>query len=127
MRDGLESGLDRLDSVSVRVDDLVKDGAKRRRLRRSSILDKIVNTNNWHPSDQGRPSITLNSTSIAPRLDKPPHAENNGANSRLKITQWRSRRDNENAQPRGHGEARRPLQQAADLSAAEFRRPRHSA
>jgi hypothetical protein len=29
----------------VRVDDLVKDGAKRRRLRRSSILDKIINTN----------------------------------------------------------------------------------
>jgi len=29
----------------VRVDHLVKDGAKRRRLRRSSILDKMVNTN----------------------------------------------------------------------------------
>jgi hypothetical protein len=29
----------------VRVDDLVKDGAKRRRLRRSTILDKIINTN----------------------------------------------------------------------------------
>src|SRR5580693_2358296 len=29
----------------VRVGDLVKDGAKRRRLRRSSILDKITNTN----------------------------------------------------------------------------------
>jgi hypothetical protein len=29
----------------VRVGNLVKDGAKRRRLRRSSILDKIVNTN----------------------------------------------------------------------------------
>jgi hypothetical protein len=25
--DGLESGLDRMDSVSVRVDELVKDGA----------------------------------------------------------------------------------------------------
>jgi len=53
-----ESGLDRLDSVSVRVDDLVKDGAKRRRLRRSSILDKIINPNNpaskrsRPPSDQ---------------------------------------------------------------------------
>jgi hypothetical protein len=62
---GLESGLDRLESVSVRVEDLVKDGAIsavtrvfdvlwRRRFRRSSILDKIFNTNNWHPSDQGR-------------------------------------------------------------------------
>jgi len=29
----------------VRVDDLVKDGAKRRRLRRSSILDKIISAN----------------------------------------------------------------------------------
>jgi hypothetical protein len=29
----------------VRVDELVKDGAKRRRLRRSSILDKLVNAN----------------------------------------------------------------------------------
>jgi hypothetical protein len=29
----------------VRIDDLVKDGAKRRRLRRSSILDKTTNTN----------------------------------------------------------------------------------
>jgi len=29
----------------VRVADLVKDGAKRRRLRRSTILDKIGNTN----------------------------------------------------------------------------------
>src|SRR5580700_10147017 len=29
----------------VRVDDLVKGGAKRRRLRRSSTLDKIINTN----------------------------------------------------------------------------------
>jgi hypothetical protein len=29
----------------VRVDDLVKDGAKRRRLRRFTILDKISNTN----------------------------------------------------------------------------------
>jgi hypothetical protein len=46
-----------LDSVSVRVDDLVKDGAKRRRLRRSAILDKIINTNNQHPSDQGRHPI----------------------------------------------------------------------
>jgi hypothetical protein len=40
-----ESGLDRLDSVSVRGDDLVKGGAKRRRLRRSSTLDKIITTN----------------------------------------------------------------------------------
>jgi hypothetical protein len=43
-----------LDSVSVRVDELVKDGAKRRRLRWSWILDKLINTNNWQPSDQGR-------------------------------------------------------------------------
>jgi hypothetical protein len=29
----------------VRVDELVKDGPKGRRLRRSSILDKFINTN----------------------------------------------------------------------------------
>jgi hypothetical protein len=62
---GPESGLDLLDSLSVRVEGLVKDGAIsavtrvfdalwRRRLRRSSILDKTFNTNNEHPSDQGR-------------------------------------------------------------------------
>jgi hypothetical protein len=55
--EGPESGLDRLDGVSVRVDELVKDGAKRRRLRRSWILDKFINTNNLHPSDQGRHPI----------------------------------------------------------------------
>jgi len=38
----------------VRVDDLVKDGAKRRRLRRSTILDKIINTNTV-PSKRSRP------------------------------------------------------------------------
>jgi hypothetical protein len=48
-----ESGLDRMDSVSVRVGQLVKDGAKRRRLRRSLILDKLANTNNW-PSMRSR-------------------------------------------------------------------------
>jgi len=30
----------------VRVDDVVKDGAKRRRLRRSAILDNIINKRN---------------------------------------------------------------------------------
>jgi hypothetical protein len=43
-----------LDSVSVRVDELVKDGAKRRRLRRSWILDKLINTNNLS-SKRSRP------------------------------------------------------------------------
>jgi hypothetical protein len=38
----------------VRVDDLVKDGAKRRRLRRSTILDKIINANRV-PSKRSRP------------------------------------------------------------------------
>src|SRR5580692_7262075 len=39
----------------VRIDDLVKDGAKRCRLRRSTILDKIINTNN-SASKRSRPS-----------------------------------------------------------------------
>jgi hypothetical protein len=38
----------------VRVGDVVKDGAKRRRLRRSSILDNIANTNRV-PSKRSRP------------------------------------------------------------------------
>jgi hypothetical protein len=38
----------------VRVDDPVKDGAKRRRLRRSTILDRIINTNRM-PSKRSRP------------------------------------------------------------------------
>jgi hypothetical protein len=40
----------------VRVDDVVKDGAKRRRrrLRRSAILDNIINTNSL-PSKRSRP------------------------------------------------------------------------
>jgi hypothetical protein len=38
----------------VRVDDPVKDGAKRRRLRRSAILDRIINTNRM-PSKRSRP------------------------------------------------------------------------
>jgi len=46
-----------MDSVSVRVDELVKDGPKGRRLRRSEILDKFINTNNWQPCDQGRHPI----------------------------------------------------------------------
>jgi hypothetical protein len=52
----------------VRVGIFVKDGAisavtrvfdalRRRRLRRSSILDKIINANNQHPSNQGRHPI----------------------------------------------------------------------
>jgi glc operon protein GlcG len=41
-------------TLVVRVDDLVKDGAKRRRLRRSAILDKIANTNRV-PSKRSRP------------------------------------------------------------------------
>jgi len=57
-----------MDSVSVRVDELVKD----RRPPISAftrvfdalwaaalraVLDKIANTNNWHPCDQGRHPI----------------------------------------------------------------------
>jgi hypothetical protein len=52
--DGLESGLDRLDSVSVRVDDLVKDRRPPEAAALRAVLDKIINANNWQPSDQGR-------------------------------------------------------------------------
>jgi hypothetical protein len=48
-----------MDSLCVRVDELVKDGAKRRRLRRSQILDNFINTNNQHPCDQGHYPISI--------------------------------------------------------------------
>jgi hypothetical protein len=67
---GPEGGLDRLDSVSVRVDGLVKDGAKRRRLWRSSILDKSINTNNWQPSDQGRTTISADKSPIVTEVER---------------------------------------------------------
>jgi hypothetical protein len=53
---GPESGLDRLDSASVRVDDLVKDRRPPKAAALRAVLDKIINTNNWQPSDQGRHS-----------------------------------------------------------------------
>jgi hypothetical protein len=43
-----------LDSVSVRVDDLVKDRRPPKAAALRAVLDKIINTNNQHPSDQGR-------------------------------------------------------------------------
>jgi hypothetical protein len=41
-----ESGLDRLDSVCVRVDDLVKDRRPPEAAALRAVLDKIINTNN---------------------------------------------------------------------------------
>jgi hypothetical protein len=51
---GLESGLDRLDSVSVRVDEVVKDLRPPKAAALRAVLDNFINTNNWQPSDQGR-------------------------------------------------------------------------
>jgi hypothetical protein len=47
-----------LDSVSVRVDGLVKDRRPPKAAALRAVLDKIANTNNQHPSDQGRNPIT---------------------------------------------------------------------
>jgi hypothetical protein len=77
-----ESGLDRLDSVSVRVDELVKDGPKGRRLRRSSILDKFINTNNWQPSDQGRHPIIREEFGPALNLPARGHSQHRGRRDR---------------------------------------------
>jgi hypothetical protein len=52
---GPESGLDRLDSVSVRVDDLVKDRRPPEAAALRAVLDKIINTNN-PASMRSRPS-----------------------------------------------------------------------
>jgi hypothetical protein len=55
-RAGLEIGLDRLDSVFVRVDDLVKDLPPEAAALRA-VLDKIINTNN-SASKRSRPTAT---------------------------------------------------------------------
>src|ERR1700689_5303369 len=49
---GLESGLDRLDSVSVRIGNLVKDRRPPEAAALCAGLDKIADANNWQPSDQ---------------------------------------------------------------------------
>jgi hypothetical protein len=46
-----------LDSVSVRVDELVKDRRPPKAAALRAVLDKFINTNNWQPSDQGRRPI----------------------------------------------------------------------
>jgi len=38
----------------VRVDELVKDLRPPKAAALRAVLDKIINTNNWQPSDQGR-------------------------------------------------------------------------
>src|ERR1700722_4835483 len=50
----------------VRVDDLVKDGAKRRRLRRSLILDKIINANKTLSMRSRPPSRSVANAPTAP-------------------------------------------------------------
>jgi hypothetical protein len=47
-----------LDSVSVRIDDLVKDRRPPKAAALRAVLDKIINANNWQPSDQGRHPIS---------------------------------------------------------------------
>jgi hypothetical protein len=71
-----------MDSVSVRVDELVKDGAKRRRLRRSLILDKFINTNNL-PSKRSRPpSDHLEEFDPAINLPAGSHSQHRGRRDR---------------------------------------------
>jgi hypothetical protein len=53
----------------VRVDDLVKDGAKRRRLRRSTILDKIINANRVL-SMRSRPLSKASHLRLAPKQQR---------------------------------------------------------
>jgi hypothetical protein len=48
-----------LDSASVRVDDLVKDRRSPKAAALRAVLDKIINANNQHPSDQGRHPISV--------------------------------------------------------------------
>src|SRR5580704_1648781 len=52
-----------MDSVSVRVDELVKDRRPPEAAALRAVLDKFINTNNWHPCDQGRTPISFKSIS----------------------------------------------------------------
>jgi hypothetical protein len=82
MLEGPESGLDRLDSVSVRVDDLVKDRRPPKAAALRAVLDKIINTNNWQPSDQGRHPIR--------RIDPEQHIAlpRRSARLNLRVRRW---------------------------------------
>jgi hypothetical protein len=58
---GPESGLDRLDSVSVRVDDLVKDRRPPKAAALRAVLDKIINTNKSASKRSRPPSRSVKS------------------------------------------------------------------
>jgi hypothetical protein len=47
-----------MDSVSVRVDGLVKDRRPPKAAALRAVLDKTINANNQHPSDQGRHALS---------------------------------------------------------------------
>jgi hypothetical protein len=49
-----------LDSVLfvLMIDELVKDHRPPKAAALRAVLDKLINTNNWQPSDQGRHPIS---------------------------------------------------------------------
>jgi len=51
MSESLESGLDRLDGILFVLMILSRIEDRRRRRRFRAVLDRIINTNNEHPSD----------------------------------------------------------------------------
>src|ERR1700761_1812935 len=105
-----------MDSVSVRVGQLVKDGAKRRRLRRSLILDKLANPNNW-PSKRSRPPcdqceaaiVSVSFTdlreadSFAPTLENGLREANGRSSGDDRLRQLRSHAGDQGRQGKGRG------------------------
>ena len=61
--EALESGLDRLGGILFVLMILSRIEDRRRRRRYRAVLDRIINTNNEHPSDQGRNPISRKLTS----------------------------------------------------------------
>jgi hypothetical protein len=48
-----------MDSLCVRVDELVKDLRPPKAAALRAVLDKFINTNNQHPCDQGHHPISV--------------------------------------------------------------------
>jgi hypothetical protein len=56
-----------MDSLCVRVDELVKDRRPPKAAALRAVLDKLINTNNQHPCDQGHP-ISVGYIDLGQRL-----------------------------------------------------------
>jgi hypothetical protein len=77
-----------LDSLFVRVDELVKDRRPPKAAALRAVLDKFINTNNQHPCDQGRNPISLNPGIATPNDTKSPMLLVSRPQSRRNNPKW---------------------------------------